>query len=301
MHCVLFARFPDENLTFGIIAPYSQQIKTMRDQFRSRFPGVLQGSNTANRVEISTVDGFQGREMDIIIFTCVRAPDANGGAQSSAGTRGIGFLSEWRRLNVAITRAKYGLWMIGHADTLRQDDHWRELIEEARARNVLLTVHSPDQQPWDAPSIEHQEPPALLSSPTFSPLPGADEEYRSPRRDGRDRPDDGRGGERRGRDPSWKHTSSKQPSRGNGSRGRRDDSRDRRASPPRGRRDHRDDSRDRRGGSRFSRGDSRDRGQIRYVKLEDDRDYNGNGNGNGNGNNSKRRRGDSREGRRSRF
>ena len=54
-------------------------------------------------VEINTVDGFQGREKDIIIMSCVRSNDN--------GT--IGFLSDRRRMNVAITRAKYGLYIIG--------------------------------------------------------------------------------------------------------------------------------------------------------------------------------------------
>lgn len=53
--------------------------------------------NPYEYIEINTVDAYQGREKDIIIFSCVRA----------SKERSIGFLADYRRMNVAITRAKY--------------------------------------------------------------------------------------------------------------------------------------------------------------------------------------------------
>jgi senataxin len=44
-------------------------------------------------------------------------------------TNSIGFLKEWQRLNVAITRAKYSLWVVGHEATLATDDLWAKMIE----------------------------------------------------------------------------------------------------------------------------------------------------------------------------
>jgi len=89
------------------------------------------GTRVTHAVEISTVDGFQGREKDIVIFSCVRAPPVGpeGGGGHSSASPGIGFLREPERLNVAITRAKFGLWIVGHGECLSNaDSEWRNLV-----------------------------------------------------------------------------------------------------------------------------------------------------------------------------
>lgn len=72
-----------------------------------------------DEVEVKTVDGFQGREKEIIIISAVR---------SNRQGR-VGFLNDWRRLNVAITRARRGLIVVGDSRTLMQERHWRAFIE----------------------------------------------------------------------------------------------------------------------------------------------------------------------------
>ena len=64
-------------------------------------------------IEVNTVDAYQGREKEIIIVSTVR-------------TQGIGFLSDYRRMNVAITRAKSFLFVVGNSKLLCKDDHWRD-------------------------------------------------------------------------------------------------------------------------------------------------------------------------------
>ena len=100
----------------GVITPYAAQVRAIRD--------ILPEALTD--LEVKTVDGYQGREKEIIIFSCVRS--------NSEGN--VGFLSDPRRLNVALTRAKRGLVVIGDPATLRHDENWASWIEHARKHNL---------------------------------------------------------------------------------------------------------------------------------------------------------------------
>lgn len=85
----------------GVISPYSAQVEMMKKALRS------QGDDG---IEVSTIDGFQGREKEIIIVSLVRSNDE----------RDIGFLADSRRLNVAMTRPKRQLCIIGDMETLER-------------------------------------------------------------------------------------------------------------------------------------------------------------------------------------
>lgn len=113
---------------FAIISPYRHQVKLFQDRFRDAF-----GQESKKFVDIQTVDGFQGREKDVAIFSCVRSND----------DRRIGFVSDARRMNVGITRAKSSVLVVGSASTLRNDEHWNNLVESAEKRNVLFKVSKP--------------------------------------------------------------------------------------------------------------------------------------------------------------
>ena len=103
----------------GIISPYKAQIKELRKALDTTLPGDM-----SQQIEVNTVDGFQGREKDVILFSCVR-------------TNGIGFLKDERRLNVAITRARHACVLIGNVVCLRKNDTWSALVQHLNSNGVL--------------------------------------------------------------------------------------------------------------------------------------------------------------------
>ncbi|CAH0489610.1 unnamed protein product [Peronospora farinosa] len=106
----------------GFVSPYKEQVRVLRQEItRSGIPASVS-------VEVNTVDGFQGREKDVIVFSCVR----------SSRHGGIGFLRDIRRLNVAITRARFCLYVIGNVSTLVRDETWAALIKSARDRKLII-------------------------------------------------------------------------------------------------------------------------------------------------------------------
>ena len=136
----------DRQLSVGVITPYRDQVTMVQRLLTSAGIQVSGGwgGHTAKatggmKVEVSTVDGFQGREMDVVIITCVRAPSTGNGSGSGSGGGGIGFLSDHRRMNVALTRGKHGVWVVGQASYLATSNrHWRALVRHARDRNCVV-------------------------------------------------------------------------------------------------------------------------------------------------------------------
>ncbi|KAK1290120.1 putative helicase MAGATAMA 3 [Acorus calamus] len=114
-----------------------RQLTLLRSRFTSAF-----GSDAIADVEFNTIDGFQGREVDILMLSTVRASDLGvraSGNQSSA----IGFVADVRRMNVALTRAKLSLWIVGNARTLQTNIHWDALINNAKERKLLMSIGRP--------------------------------------------------------------------------------------------------------------------------------------------------------------
>ncbi|RKP26206.1 AAA domain-containing protein, partial [Syncephalis pseudoplumigaleata] len=109
----------------GVITPYKEQIRSLRLQCLRRY-----GERIREVIDFNTIDGFQGQEKDIILFSCVRASRHNR----------LGFLSDIRRMNVALTRARCSLFVVGNSETLQADNHWRSLVDEARTRQCIYEV-----------------------------------------------------------------------------------------------------------------------------------------------------------------
>ena len=106
-------------ITLTVITPYSCQCDLVRELVQCL-------KLTCFDIKVSTIDGFQGRESDIVIFSCVRS------AQS-----GMGFMNDARRLNVALTRAKSTLWILCSSNA-RVDDLWASLFDDARKRDAVV-------------------------------------------------------------------------------------------------------------------------------------------------------------------
>lgn len=117
-------------VSVGIITPYRDQCKEIHSMLRKSFSNENQHLLDVLQWEVNTVDGFQGKEKDIIIMSTVRS--------NQEGR--IGFLSDARRFNVAVTRAKFALYIIGHATTLTHDRYWKLLLQHAENSQALIRV-----------------------------------------------------------------------------------------------------------------------------------------------------------------
>ena len=109
----------------AVITPYAQQRRLLESLFREAL-----GPDYAKWVEVNTVDGFQGREANIVLFSAVRA----------SGSSGIGFLSDVRRMNVALTRAKHYLIVMARCESVRVNPYWKDLVDHAKATKAVLRV-----------------------------------------------------------------------------------------------------------------------------------------------------------------
>lgn len=134
-----FYRFPSEFFggRIGIITPYKSQLMLLRNRFSSAF-----GSSVSSDIEFNTIDGFQGREVDILILSTVRATDSSS-AQSEISKSTIGFVADVRRMNVALTRARLSLWILGTARTLQNNRNWAALLKDAKERNLVISIKRP--------------------------------------------------------------------------------------------------------------------------------------------------------------
>jgi regulator of nonsense transcripts 1 len=124
----------------GVITPYAAQRRAIADALAAGGGGA---------VEVNTVDAYQGREKDVIIISTVR----------SNARRTLGFVRDDRRMNVALTRARRAVVLVGDPATLREDDTWRTFIHQCTDDGCVLTPPDGAKAP---PPILVPAPPLLL-------------------------------------------------------------------------------------------------------------------------------------------
>ncbi|KAM0946828.1 putative DNA helicase [Dioscorea sansibarensis] len=113
-----------QRLSVGIICPYTAQVSAIQEKLGKAYNG-----HKFFSVRVNSVDGFQGSEEDIIIFSAVRS--------NTAGT--VGFLYNHQRTNVALTRARHCLWILGNAPTLSSSGTiWSKLVRDAKNRGCFF-------------------------------------------------------------------------------------------------------------------------------------------------------------------
>ncbi|CAH1398076.1 unnamed protein product [Nezara viridula] len=104
-----------KGLSIGLIVPYQKQRSVIQDLFEDK--------KVLRQLSVNTIDSYQGQERDVILLSIVR-------------TSGIGFLNDHQRLNVALTRARKALYIVGNFTSLQTTDIWKDLLTDAKERNL---------------------------------------------------------------------------------------------------------------------------------------------------------------------
>ncbi len=124
-------RIIDDRIDFGIITPYRAQVRMIRRLLKmQRYFRLLR-----RQVSVGSVDGFQGQERDVVVISMVR--------DNMEGN--IGFLRDLRRMNVALTRARMKLIIIGNSETLVHHPFYRALAEHIQSHGEFVQLPPPTE------------------------------------------------------------------------------------------------------------------------------------------------------------
>jgi ATP-dependent RNA/DNA helicase IGHMBP2 len=116
----------NNRITIGVISPYKEQVQYITSKINED----EELAHFRSQIAIKTVDGFQGQERDIIYISLVRSNDL----------KEIGFLSDIRRMNVALTRAKKKLVVIGDSATLANHPFYKEFLDYVESINAYKSA-----------------------------------------------------------------------------------------------------------------------------------------------------------------
>ncbi|XP_058179715.1 uncharacterized protein LOC131298335 isoform X3 [Rhododendron vialii] len=142
-----------QKVRIGCISPYKAQVFAIQQKLGKTYNT---DSNSGFSVNVRSVDGFQGGEEDLIIISTVRCN----------GRGSVGFLSNRQRTNVALTRARHCLWILGNGATLiNSGSVWKKLVVDAQARSCFFDA-SDDKNLAQAVAgalVELNQPDVLLA------------------------------------------------------------------------------------------------------------------------------------------
>uniref|UniRef100_A0A0D9W8K7 DNA2/NAM7 helicase-like C-terminal domain-containing protein n=1 Tax=Leersia perrieri TaxID=77586 RepID=A0A0D9W8K7_9ORYZ len=114
--------FSGSKLTVGVVSPYNAQVRAIQEKIGKTY-------DMYDGFSVKSVDGFQGAEEDVIIISTVR----------SNGAGSVGFLTNLQRTNVALTRAKHCLWIVGNGTTLSNSKSvWQKVVADAKHRECFF-------------------------------------------------------------------------------------------------------------------------------------------------------------------
>ena len=136
-----------KNKNIGIITFYGGQREYLRGLIKK---------NRFEHLEIMSVDESQGREKEYIILSCVRSNDY----------KNVGFLDEYRRLNVAMTRVKYGLVVCGNANTFVKSELWCRLVSYFQVNNAIFSGDVFNLRPYRV-RLKDYEPFSVKRTPIY--------------------------------------------------------------------------------------------------------------------------------------
>lgn len=123
----LMEREPLEGKSIGVILPYRAQV----EQIRKRLAGSDALAPFLDQIDVNSVDAFQGQERDMIFISMVRS--------NHIGE--IGFLKEYRRMNVAMTRARHRLVIVGDSSTIGNDPFYSRMIDYIQANGDYKSIY----------------------------------------------------------------------------------------------------------------------------------------------------------------
>ncbi|XP_077247016.1 putative ATP-dependent helicase C29A10.10c isoform X2 [Tasmannia lanceolata] len=116
-----------QRLSIGVISPYKAQVVAIKEELGNKYEML-----TDFHVRVKSVDEFQGGEDDVIIISTVR----------SNGNGSVGFLADPQRTNVALTRARHCLWILGNEPTLiKSGSIWKKIAVDAKERGYFFNAN----------------------------------------------------------------------------------------------------------------------------------------------------------------